>query len=98
MNTPNERAATRGEPSGLFPKNWEELAPLVDAILDAPPEQRAAVLAEVSAGDPERRAALERLVADCERDQNFLNRPAAERFAHLTDASVDPPLTGTLGG
>ena len=51
----------------------------------------------MSAGDPARRAVLERLVADCELDQSFLNRPAAERFAHLVGDAADIGLTGTLG-
>jgi serine/threonine-protein kinase len=98
MITPDESAATQSENSGLLPKNWAELAPLVDAILDAPTARRAAMLAELTAGDPERRAALERLVADCGLDENFLNRPAAERFAHLVGEPTDTPLTGTVGG
>jgi len=95
---------SRSHPTGnesLLPGNWKELAPLVDAVLDAPPERRSAVLTELSAGDPGRRAALERLVAECERDMPLLNRPAAERFDYLLDAASetpDVPLPDTLGG
>jgi serine/threonine-protein kinase len=96
VNTPDD--ARRDEASGLLPKNWAELAPFLDAVLEAPLERRAAVLAEVSAGNPERRAALERLLAECERDEPLLNRPAAERFAHLVGDSAEAPLTGILGG
>ena len=84
----------------MLPRDWAELAPLVDAVLDAPPERRAAVLTELSAGDPDRRAALERLGAECERDVPLLNRPAAERFDHLLGSAseAEVPLPETLGG
>jgi serine/threonine protein kinase/Tol biopolymer transport system component len=59
----------------------------VDALLDVPPERRAALIAELSGGDAARRGELERLVADFDRDSPLLARPAAERFAALF---VDP--------
>jgi serine/threonine-protein kinase len=73
----------------LTPDDWRRLEPLVDALLDAPAEQRADLLAALSGGDPARRAELERLVAECERPRPLLDRPAAERFAALAD---DGPL------
>jgi serine/threonine-protein kinase len=81
----------------MLPDDWRALAPLVDAVLDAPVELRVAALDEASAGDPARRAALERLVAECERDVPILNRPAAERFARLL-AGDEPEIPETLGG
>ncbi len=83
----------------LLPDDWQELAPFVDKVLDAPRELRATLLDQVSGNDPKRRAALERLVDECEQDDPLMNRPAAERFAHLvvTDAP-EVPLTGMLGG
>ena len=65
------------------PEDWTELASLVDALLDAPPERRTERIAELSAGDPARRAKLEALLAECEREPALLGRPAAERFADL---------------
>src|SRR6185503_14290247 len=83
-----------GPLSPLPPDNWKDLEPLVDAVLDAPPERRAAVLTEVSAGDPGRRAELERLVAECEQAHSVLDRPAAERFAGLfNEAAVRVPAS-----
>ena len=38
----------------LLPPEWDELAPLLDAVLDAPLEQRDAILDELSNGDPDR--------------------------------------------
>ena len=64
---------------------WSRLSALVDALLDAPPERRAALIEELSAGDPNRRAELERLVADIEREAPLLARPAADRFARLLE-------------
>ena len=69
-------------------RNWSELASLVDALLDAPPEQRASIIEDLSAGDPVRRLELERLREECEREPTLLGRPAAERFRALLDEDV----------
>ncbi len=69
----------------MLPPDWDELAPLVDAILDAPQDRRAALLAEVGETDPGRRSALEQLVAECEREAPLLERTALERFDQLLD-------------
>ena len=74
--------------SPLSPDQWQQLESLVDALLDTPPERRAALLAEVSGGDPDRRAELERLVAECERAYPLLDRPAIERFGDLAAAPL----------
>ena len=81
----------------LLPPNWSELAPLVDAVLDAPLEQRAAILDELSRGDPHRREELQKLVMACEADLPLLDRPAAERFAELFDEKRDIQLSSVLG-
>ena len=64
---------------------WSRLALLIDAVLDAAPDARATLVAKLSEGDPARRAELERLVAQCEREPLLLSRPAAERFAGLLE-------------
>src|SRR5919107_1092278 len=69
-------------------ESWLRLGPLIDAVLDTAPERRAALVTALSRGDPARRAELERLVAQCEREPPLLSRPAAERFAGLLDAGV----------
>ncbi|MDF2772565.1 MAG: protein kinase [Geminicoccaceae bacterium] len=56
---------------------------MLDVLLDTPPERRSALFAEVSGGDPDRRAELERLVAECERAYPLLDQPASDRFASL---------------
>jgi serine/threonine-protein kinase len=75
----------------LTPANWTQLEPLVDAILDAPPEDRAALLDALSDGDGARRLELDRLVAECERAFPLLDRSAAERFAGMLDDGVQVP-------
>ena len=70
--------------------SWSQLSSLIDALLDTAPERRAAVIAELSRGDPVRRAELERLVAEVEREPPLLDRPAAERFASLLDDHLAP--------
>ena len=75
----------------LAPDNWTQLEPLVDAILDAAPEQRTALVVELSGGDGARRRELELLVAECERGHPLLDRSAAERFERLFDDDVHVP-------
>ena len=77
--------------SPLSPDQWQQIESLVDALLDTPPERRAALFAEVSGGDPARRAELERLVAECERAYPLFDKPAAERFAALVDTAPLQP-------
>jgi serine/threonine protein kinase/WD40 repeat protein len=74
-------------------EDWSELASLVDALLDAPPERRPALIDTLSAGDARRRQQLERLLLECEREPMLFSQPAAERFASLfrDDATRFPP-------
>jgi serine/threonine-protein kinase len=88
----------RGNVGSLLPDRWQQLSPLVDAVLDAPAERRSSVLIEVSAGDPSLRAELERLVGECERDVPMLDRPAAESFSRLLVEGADDVIPEILGG
>lgn len=90
----------------FIPNDWTELERLVDAVLDAAPERRAARIDELTGDDEAKRATLRRLVADCERAAPFLERPAMERFGELlSDSTMDLPellgeryrLTSELG-
>ena len=85
-------------PMARLPPDWATLAPLLDRVLDAEPERRAAVLDEVSAGDAARREALARLVAECDQDLPVLDRPASEQFADLVAEDDALPLPPLLGG
>ena len=85
---------TEGDPGGqapLSPDQWRQLESLLDVLLDTPPERRSLLFAEVSGGDPARRAELEQLVAECERSYPLLDRPAADRFAALVHTSPLKP-------
>ena len=76
------------------PHEWRRLEPLLDALLDAAPDRRAALLAELSGGDATRRAELERMVAECERAFPLLELPVADRFATVfgDEAPAAPEL------
>jgi serine/threonine-protein kinase len=80
-DTPNGERSERS----FSPSEWRRLEPLVDALLDTPPAQRSALLAELSGGDPDRRRELEQVLAECERSHPLLDQPAAARFAALVD-------------
>ena len=64
---------------------WSQLSSLLDALLDTPPERRTEVIAELSGGDPARRAELEHLLAEIERESPLIDAPVAERFGALFD-------------
>jgi serine/threonine-protein kinase len=81
----------------LLPPNWDELAPLLDAVLDAPLDQRDALLDELSKGDPERRRNLRNMLLECDRESPLLNRPAVEGFAELLKETGEPQISGVLG-
>src|SRR5436190_11543496 len=83
--------------SSPFPHDWEALRPLVDQLLDTPPDQRFVVYAAVSGDDPVRRAELERLVAECERESLLLDHAAVDVFPELLRNEVGPPLPEVLG-
>ena len=67
------------------PDRWSQLISLIDALLDTPPERRAALIEGLSNGDPARRAEIERVLAECEHELPILTRPATERFAALIE-------------
>ena len=82
----------------LLADRWLQLSPLVDAVLDAPPDRRTSVLTEVSGGDAQLRDEIERLVDECERAVPMLDRPAAEGFSQLLVADPDAAIPEMLGG
>jgi len=82
----------------VLPPDWTTLAPLLDRVLDAESDRREALLDEVSAGDPARRAALARLVAECDQSTPLFDRLAAERFTALAEEDDAPRLPAILGG
>ena len=77
-----------------LPPEWETLRPLLDTVLDAPPERRRALIEQLTAGSPARREMLQKLVDDCESGLPLLDRPAGERFGALAEdeAALLPPV------
>ena len=78
----------------IVPPDWEDLNRLIDAILDVPPEQRDALIEQLTAGNAARAATLRALVDDCERGLPLLDRPAQEQFGQLASEpdTLLPPI------
>ena len=84
-------------PDGVLPLDWPLLVPLVDKVLDAEPQERAALIMELCAGDVLRQRRLEQLVVECERDLPMLNGVASVRFDRLAtddEAAALPTIVG----
>jgi tRNA A-37 threonylcarbamoyl transferase component Bud32 len=81
------------------PADWKQVEQLLDAALDLPSEQRAALLDSACAADAELRAEIERLLRACEESEDFLDHPAQEFAAPILAklASLDPPATAAPG-
>ncbi|MDR3389377.1 MAG: serine/threonine-protein kinase [Rudaea sp.] len=79
---------------------WKKLSAALDAILDAPEEQRAALIADHCAGNTEVAAELERLLATHWRAESsgFLDTPLAAAPADLLEKTAwDPIDSGRFG-
>lgn len=72
-------------PDRLTPDRWQALEPILDAVLDADPATREAVIARLTSADPEARAEVERLLqsSGAAADPSILDRTAGEVFADL---------------
>ena len=81
-------SGTRDATPPLSRDDWKQLEPLLDALLDAPADQRTELLAELSGADPGRRRALEQLLLESERTSTLLDRPATARFGSLLDGAA----------
>jgi hypothetical protein len=88
----SERAeGAEGGRSSLGALNdWVRIEPLIDAVLDAPPDRRDAVARELSGSDDDLYVRLQSLAADCAKNHRLLDRPAAERFTSLFDPNSLP--------
>ena len=89
--SPDEERATP------LPEQWKELEPLVDAVLDAAPADRSALIAQLSGGDAAKHAALSRMIAECDATTPLFYTPAPERFAQLLDEAPEQQLPEILG-
>src|SRR4029450_10548724 len=77
--------------------DWSRLSLLLDAVLDAPPERRATLVAELSGGDPALRAELERIVSEIDRDSPLIDTSATGRFGALLESPVAEFPEGLAG-
>ncbi|MFI5311212.1 MAG: protein kinase, partial [Gemmatimonadales bacterium] len=84
-------------PGPLTPERWRALEPLFDAAIELAPERRRAFLVEACAGDAALHAELESLLAEYDRHDSTVDRPAAARFASLLDEDRGR-LPAVLGG
>lgn len=84
--------------ASILPEDWGELAPIIDELLDASPEDRDATLDRLSNGDAVLREKLSNLALECEQAVPILDRPAAEGFAGLLESHDEPPPPPLLGG
>ena len=100
MSTPPSTADSgsnnEGQPSEFLPPNWEELSQLLDELLDAPVEDRAARIVELSRGNPTRQRELEQLLAEAEHDTPLLDGSVTNRFDELAKDSAASALPEVL--
>ena len=82
----------------MSPDDWRVLGPLLDAALDAPPEERSSFIAALCHGDEEKAAVLRRLVEECEQGDQLLDGTATDRFAWLLDEEAPPEFPSMLAG
>ena len=90
-------SSTPRDGAPFVPSNWAALAPLLDAVLDAPANERADRIRQLSNGDATLQRQLEQLLAESEQDMPLLNESAARRFNILaTDEPAEhvPELLG----
>ena len=85
-----ESPSSRSRSDAMSPADWAQLESMVDALLDTPSQRRGALLAELSGGDANRRAELERLLSECKRPHPLLDQPAAR---HSRRWSTNTPST-----
>ena len=82
----------------MAPERWKQVEQLYYRLLDCPPAQRAALIAESCSGDPDLRLELESLLDTREELGSFLSR--AELVPHLSTLHAEQaqPTTNTLIG
>ena len=82
----------------MEPERWQKIERLYDSALNEEKSARAAFLEQACLGDEALRRAVELLLAQHEKDDNFLESPAmevaAKHLAHQADAAFSDPLAG----
>lgn len=80
----------------FLPEGWNDLAPMVDRLLETDPGERRELLNQLAGGDRQRHDSLERILAECEGEFPLLDITAAERFEELLDDEVRHQLPPTV--
>ncbi len=86
----------------MRPERWQQIEPLYHAALERAPDERAAYLAQVCAGDAELCGELESLLAFDEQTAHFITSPpdamAAEMFAEEATKQMAEPFAHEAAG
>ena len=90
-NSPNDSAS-------FLPPSWTDLHPLLDQLLDAPSEERAACVVALSGGNAALQRQLEQLLAESDRDLPLLNQAVAHCFDDLVKDEPAGALPQLLAG
>jgi serine/threonine-protein kinase len=84
--------------AAFLPPRWTELHPLLDQLLDAPSEERAARVVALSGGNAVLQRQLEQLLAESDRDSPLLNQAVAQCFDDLAKDEPAAALPQLLAG
>ena len=87
-------APNEGAP--FLPPNWDEVAPLLDELLDLPTAERADRVRQIGQSDAALQRQLEELLAEAEQGMPLLDQPAMRRFSELA-AEPSEPVPEVLG-
>src|SRR5262245_1550335 len=82
----------------MDPARWKQVEQLYYRLLDCPPGERTALLAESCSGDPDLRRELESLLDIREEVGDFLSRAGLEPHLSILHSEHAPPPSGTLIG
>ncbi|HET8781419.1 MAG TPA: protein kinase [Pyrinomonadaceae bacterium] len=78
----------------MTPERWRQVEAVLQAALEREPEERAALLDNACAGDPELRNEVESLLESAQASQRFLDSNVLKDAAPLLDASESDSLVG----
>ncbi len=92
------RTDSSNDGPSFLPPSWTELHPLLDQLLDAPSEERAARVVALSAGNVVLQRQLEQLLAESDRDLPLLNQAVAHCFDDLVKDEPAGGLPESLAG
>lgn len=82
----------------MKPERWQEIDSLLQAVLEHPSGERAALLDEACSEDETLRQEVESLIGFRERAKHFLERPALEEAAELLSDDQTELINGRLIG